>query len=212
MAWNDFPMFPGATVNIVAHGDSMSLTGAVQQIYLPRIAALITSNAVGVAQWTRCGINGASWNFAWVSAGYPYTLTQDAPLRVDPKRSGLPNWLIVFAGTNGITLNANSAATEYAAFQTYIAARVAAGWPAAKIIVCTMLPRTGVSETTRTNYNASLVGDSGGVGYKLARLDLDASIGAAGQDTNLTWFLDGTHPTDAGQAIIASLIYAQMTF
>lgn len=200
---------PGSNYSIVAHGDSMSLTGAVKKTYLPRLAELLGARC---AQWTRCGINGASWAFAWASAGYAWTLTEDALLRVDsamgPSVAGAPrNVLIVFAGTNGVILGGHSAATEYANFKTYIAARIAAGWRGKDIIVCTMLPRTGLSEPTRTTYNASLVGDDGAYGYKLARLDLNASIGAAGQNLNTTWFLDGTHPTDAGHAVIAQILY-----
>lgn len=210
LAWRDTPEFPGATVNLVSHGDSMSLTSAVTRNYLPRVAALIVANGVGVPSWTRCGINGASWNYAWPSAGYPLTMLQDARVRVDPARRNVPNWLFLLAGSNGVMLNARTAAQEYADFQTYLAASISAGWPAARTIVGTMPPRTGMSEVTRSAYNAFLVGDPSGC--KLARIDLDPNIGAAGQDTNLTWFLDGTHPTDAGHAIIAQLIYNQMSF
>lgn len=212
-AWTDTPLFPGAALNIVAHGDSISLTSTVQRTYLPRLAALIQANGVGVASWTRCGINGASWNYAWPSAGYPSTLIEDAVLRVDPARVvSLDNWLICFAGTNGLlsTLGAHSAATEYANFQTYIAARIAAGQDMAKTIACMMLPRTGMSEATRTTYNASLVSGAATYGYKLARLDLNPNIGAAGQNLDLTWFQDGTHPTDAGHAVIAQIIFDVM--
>lgn len=202
---------PTPTLNLVVHGDSMSLTGGVLQIHTPRVAALILAGGVDAAQWTRCGINGASYNYAWPDAGYPYTLIQDAPLRVDPMLSlTLPNWLIVLAGTNGIVLGGHSAATEYADFQAYIAARILAGWPAGQIVVSTMMPRTGLSEVTRGAYNTSVVNGAVTYGYQLARLDLNPNIGAAGQNLDTTYFLDGTHPTDLGQSIVASIEYGVM--
>ena len=199
------------TLNVLNHGDSISLIGGVQRTYLQRLVALIDAGAE-TAQWKRNGINGASWDYAWSGAGYPYTMLEDAPIRVDPFKSAtLDNWLILFAGTNGITLGSRTAATEYSHFQTYVAARVAAGWEADKIIVCTMLPRTGVNNTThRGPYNAALVGDSGAVGYRVARLDLDPDVGADGQNLDTDFFYDGTHPTDAGHVIIAQIIYDTM--
>lgn len=204
--------YPLAPINLVAHGDSMSLTGNVQQTYLPRVIRMLKTAGYGVSGWTRCGINGASWAYAWPNAGYASDMTADALLRVDTvKSASLTNWLIVFAGTNGILLGSHSAATEYANFKTYIAARISAGWTGSRIVVCTMLPRTTLSESTRSTYNASLVGDDAGTGYKVVRLDLDPNLGLAGQNLNLSWFLDGTHPTDAGHAIIAQLIFNAIT-
>jgi lysophospholipase L1-like esterase len=213
--WNaGFPP-AGTTLNIINHGDSISLTSGVQNNYLPRLAALIQSNNKGLPKWTRCGSNGVSWNYAWAGGEpYPYTLIQDIPLRVVPAYSGtLTNWVIAFAGTNGIDpfLGNHSAATEYANFQTYITALLATGIPASNVIVCTMLPRTGITDSIRTTYNASLVSGAATYGYQLARLDLNPNIGFAGQ--NLTsWYQQpgGVHPVDAGQAIIASIIYGVM--
>lgn len=209
--WINSPVFANATLNIVNDGDSISLTSAATSIYLPQLANLIVANGKGIPYWTRCGINGASWNYAWNGTIYPYTITQDAPLRVDvAQRNGITNWLIPFAGTNGILLAGHSAATEYSDFQTYIAARISAGWTAANIVVCTCLPRTGLNETTRGTYNTDLVNGAVTYGYKLARLDQDPTIGQAGDNLNTTYYSDGTHPTAAGHAIIASIIYAVM--
>ena len=205
-AWNDRWARP-LTRNIVAHGDSISLTSGCNKTYLPRLPALLTGNT----RWIRCGANGHSWAYAWPSSGYAYTMMQDAPLRVDPQRISVPNWLIAFAGTNGIILGGHSAATEAADAATYLDARIAAGWDATKIVVCTMLPRTGDNDATRAAYNTALVSAANARGCKLARLDLDATIGPDGADTNLTYFSDGTHPTDAGHAIIATLIAAQIS-
>jgi lysophospholipase L1-like esterase len=204
-SWSD-PENPALV--IVAHGDSMTLAGGVKKIWVQRLAEKLEENRFGHALWTKAGINGASWSFAWLDSGYPHTLTEDAPLRVDPLRTtSIPSWLIVFAGTNGLAMALNSPSDEYAALQRYLRARLAAGWTPSRIIVCTMLPRTGVPETTRGAYNAAIVADAGGIGYRVARLDLDPNIGAAGQVSNSTWFLDGIHPTDAGHGAIAQIVY-----
>lgn len=195
--WNDYPW---TTLNIVAHGDSITLNGGALRPYLPRLVDLIEANRVGWAQGTKVGINGVSWNFAWSGAGYPNTMLQDAPLHVDNARNAsMPNWLIAFAGTNGFAIAHHSATDEYTHLKLYINARIAAGWPADHIIVCTMLARTGVSETDRTAYNAAIVGDASGIGYKVARLDL----------LSIT-FLDGTHPDDASHQLIAQSLFAVM--
>lgn len=202
--WNDFPW---TTMNVVAHGDSMTLTSGVEQTYHPRLLAMIEASRVGWAQGQHIGINGVAWANAWSDAGYPYNMIQDAPLRVDPLRSPLPNWLILFAGTNGFAIFHEAPATVYQHFTEYLADRLAAGWEPAKIIVCTMLPRLGVSETDRAAYNALLVSGATTYGYQLARLDLDPDMGVAGAYTNTTYFqADGTHPTDAGHDRIAHVI------
>lgn len=158
------------------------------------------------------GVNGISWNYAWSGDPYTNTMIQDAPANVDGSRNNLliTNWLIGFAGTNGIALNGDSAATEYANFQTWIAARIAAGWVANNIVIVTMLPRTGVTDSIRVSYNALLVSGAVTYGYRLARADQDANIGAAGQNLNTTYFYDGTHLTVLGQSILGGIVYGAM--
>lgn len=205
MPWNDNPMFPGATLNLVGGIDSMSLTGGVQKIWLQRLAERIAANGNGIASWTRCGTNGASWNYAWPSAGYPYTAIQDFPLRVAPAlRSNVPTWLLALGGTNGIALGLHSAATEIADFQTWAALAIAAGQSPARTVIGTMIPRSGDNATVRANYNSGLVSAAQALGFKVARFDQDPYFA---DTSNL---LDGVHPPDAGQAIFASLFYAQM--
>jgi lysophospholipase L1-like esterase len=215
-SWNSLPPFPGATINVIMHGDSMTL-GGVKISGVQRVANLIVSNSKGTPAWFREGTNGISWNFAWSGAGYTLTMIQDLPARVTPNKiSGIPNWLILLAGTNGIYINDNSGATEYAAFQTYFTAAIAAlGIPASQVVVCTMLPRApgifGDLESVRTTYNGLLVSGASGLGHKLARFDLDANMGQAGQYSNTTNFqTDGVHPNDTGWGILAPIIYAAM--
>lgn len=200
------------TFNLVAHGDSITRDqGRFNYVFGVRDA--IVSGQGAVVSVTQRGINGISYNYRWPSEPYTETMITDAPISVDPaRRSDIPSWLIVFAGTNGMnaSLGNHSAATEYANFKTYIAARIAAGWTANRIVVVTMLPRTGFTDATRQTFNTSLAGDDGGYGYRLARVDQNTTIGDAGDDTNTTYYYDGTHPTEAGHAIIASVIYGAM--
>ncbi len=201
-----------ADLVVASHGDSLSKDFGKDN-YIFQLKALITSGQSLNARLAQRGINGISYNYRWPSEPYTATMLTDATAVVDPVRvSGINSWLIVFAGTNGMvaSLGNHSAATEYADFKTYIAARISAGWSANKIIACTMLPRTGFTDSIRQTFITSMVGDDGGYGYRLARLDQNANIGAAGDDTNLTYFYDGTHPTAAGHAIIASTIYGAM--
>jgi lysophospholipase L1-like esterase len=197
--WNDFSE---PTINVVAVGDSITLRGVVLRNYVPRLKDELWSARKHSARMQRFAMNGASWDYAWPDAGYPFTLLQDGPVRVDPARSRLPNWLVAFAGTNGIAIAQHSAADEYARLQDYVRARLAAGWEAARIIIVTMMPRTGVAESTRRSYNALIAADPAGLGYKVARLDLDPVI----ETMDATNFPDGVHPSDALHARIAQIV------
>jgi lysophospholipase L1-like esterase len=154
----------------------------------------------------------ASIGWAWNTSGAKTTpnLISLAATQVDPLLNA-PNspWLILFAGTNDITYG-DTAAQAYASFQTYLAARLAAGWPVARIIVCTMLPRGSAVEAARAIYNPLLVSGASTYGYKLVRLDLDPNIGQAGQNTNAEFYEQtfAIHPNIAGMTIVASDIAA----
>jgi lysophospholipase L1-like esterase len=204
--WND--ALP-ATLNVIAHGDSITLGGGALQPYISRLVALIRANRGDSARGYRFGINGVTWNFSWSEAGYPYSLIQDALLRVVPALSpSIPNWVILFAGTNGDAIFHDTAAAQYAALQAEIGLILAAGVPANHIIVNTMLPRGGGSEAYRMAYNAAIVADAGHIGYLVARLDLDPYMGGAGAYSNSAYFQgDQVHPTDAAHQRIAQLDY-----
>lgn len=200
------------TVNVVVHGDSITKDQG-RFNYSVVLASTITSGQGAVVALTARGINGISYDYRWPSEPYNATLITDATGQIDPlQTAGIPNWLIVFAGTNGMnaSLGNHSAATEYANFKTYIAARIAAGWTSNRIVVVTMLPRVGFTDATRQAFNASLVGDDGGYGYRLARVDQNSTIGDAADAADTNYYYDGTHPTVAGQAIIADVIYHAM--
>jgi lysophospholipase L1-like esterase len=204
--WNDVSW---TTLNIIAHGDSITLGGGALQSYVPRIVALIMANRGELAHGYRFGINGATWNYAWSEAGYPYTLIQDVPIRVVPALNpSLSNWVILFAGTNGDAIFHDTAERQYADLQVEIGLILGAGVPANHIIVNTMLPRGGGSEAYRVAYNAAIVADSAHIGYRVARLDLDGYIGVAGAFSNPIYFQrDQVHPTDAAHQRIAQIDY-----
>lgn len=195
---------------LASHGDSISRDmGASNYIYVT--SSLITQNQSLSARIRGRGINGISYDYRWPLEPYDQTLITDAPISVDPIQVvGIPNWLIVFAGTNGLALAGHSVATEYANFKTYIGDRIAAGWNASRIVAVLMLPRTVLNYVNQvTAFNTSILGDDGGFGYKVARTDLQP-VGASGANLDLTLFYDGTHPTVLGQSQIAAACYAAM--
>jgi hypothetical protein len=195
---------------LASHGDSISHDQGTSN-YIFTLANLIASGQAKMATIRPRGINGISWNFHWVGEPYPLTMIDDAPGNIDQvRRVDIPSWLILFAGTNGIAIGGHDATTEVADFQDYVEPRLVSGWPAARMPVCTMLPRTGVDEGVRDDYNAGLITAAEAAGCPVVRLDLNANIGAAGQNLNSTWFYDGIHPTVAGQDEIAQEIYEVM--
>lgn len=201
--WNDFPE---PTVNGVFVGDSITLNGATQETYVYRIRDDLLAQRKAWARVQRFAMNGASWDYAWPPSGYPYTLTQDRPLRVDVARSStLPNKLVTFAGTNGLVIANHSAAYECARAQDYWSGAITAGWLATEMAVVTTLPRSGLSETVRTAYNSCLVTAATTYGLAIVRLDLNPVIGCP---TCHTTFPDGIHPPDSGQQIIANEVEA----
>lgn len=195
----------GPVVNLVCAGDSITVGFGDKQSYCQRLAVLIQANN-GAVSWARAGILGATWNYTPSGVGlayYPYTMMQDAPIRVDPERvTDIPSWLIGAAGRNGLAVYHRTPAQECSDAGAWAAARVAAGQLASRIILHAMLPSAGVVETDRTAYNACLRT----LGYTVSPLDLDPTIGCAGCNTNPAYFqLDWVHPNDAGQALIAQI-------
>lgn len=194
----------------MTHGDSISRQLGADN-YLYELQGLIASNRSEKAHVWQRGTDGISWAYDWPEDPGTETMTSEAAAVIDARRIGTkPNWLVAFAGTNGLAVGGHSAATEAADFVTYLNARLAAGWSASRIVVPTMLPRTGVDEGLRSAYNTALVNAATSAGCQVARLDLDPDIGAAGQDLDTDWFADGIHPTAAGHTRIAEIVYDAM--
>lgn len=190
--------------NFVAVGDSITVGFGATNPYPANIASsLSTGDSVqavsGIGYQKQVGGN---------------SLTSLAAGNVDPQLSSLAcgalsPYLIMLAGVNDI-FNGSTGAQVFTFSQTYRAARVSAGWSAGKMVVATILPSTA-SETDRASYNAALVSAAGSEGYILARLDLDANIGCAGCNTNLTYYQsDQIHPNNTGLQIVANLICLAM--
>lgn len=206
---------------LVCHGDSIT-QGYGTTTYLGADTAVWSNQVViqavaahpsYVFGGVNRGINGQGLNYVY--SQYPSntfgTLTADAVTRVDPilAQSGT-KYLVIFAGTNDIFLNGTSGAATWTLLETYINARLTAGWTAANICVVTMLPRQGGHESDRTTYNSSIRSNAAGMGYKVADAGADSTIGDAGDENNGTYYLDTIHPIDAGHVIIANLVKAQL--
>lgn len=204
-------------VEVFVHGDSITYGTGASFTYLSYAYDLDRNLSLSNYVSPACssvfvrGIAGQSWNYVWPSAPSTNTLIQDFPLSIVPNLSATRrNVLIAFAGTNGIQIAGHSAAQEYADFQVYITNALAYFQPR-DIVIVTCLPRETMSETTRSAYNALLVGGVATYGYRIARVDLDPNIGCAGCQLNATYFFDTIHPTDAGHAVIANVIYSALT-
>lgn len=198
---------PAADLLIATHGDSISSL-EVDYTYGWQLRSLILSTEGLIVRAKLRGIGGASWDFALNPPNGSYdTLINDAPRVVDfVQDAGIPNWLILFAGTNGVALGSHNAAVEFADFEVHVQARLAAGWVAARIIVCTGLPRLGFEGAVRQDYNDLLKGGVVTYGYVIADLAADPRIGDDGDQNDQTYYEDGLHPTAAGHAIIAEII------
>lgn len=198
---------------LVCHGDSITegygtttWRAADTMAYPYQTSLLATAFRFGVVQ---LGISGQGFNYVYPvypSSTFP-NLTVDAVNRVDPvlSQSGT-KYLVIFAGTNDIFLNGTSGAATWTLAQTYINARIAAGWTAANICVGTMLPRQNANESARTTLNSSIRSNAASLGYKVCDFAANTTIGDAGDENNLTYYIDTIHPNDAGHAILAQIV------
>lgn len=105
--------------------------------------------------------------------------------------------------TNDITLNNVSATDAYNNYVTLCQLAKATGY---KVVAATILPRSGGSppgdfETRRQAINTNIRNNYLTFADALADVGGDANIGAPGADLNVTYYLDGTHMTDAGYAV-----------
>lgn len=188
-------------LNFVAQGDSITVGTGSFNPYPANIATALSVTG------SNKGVASAGWN---VNPGGG-NLIDRAPTDVDPfltsgACSGVAPYLVGFAGTNDIAIGGSNAAQTYAFFQTWLNARIAAGWPAKNIIVPTMISRTAVTDSVRVGYNNLLIGGAT-AGYVIANTGTDANLGCNGCWSNSTYFqIDGIHPTDTGQQILANLI------
>lgn len=204
---------------LVCHGDSITLGATTTDPatksypYLVYQAAL-TQDSTRVFGYANFGINGQGLNYVYTQSPSNQfgTLTADAVTRVDPilSQPGATKYLVIFAGTNDIFLNSTTGANTWTLLQTYISARISAGWTAANICVGTMLPRQSSNESNRTALNNAIRSNQGTYGYKIADFAANATMGTSGQENNATYYSDTIHPTDAGQVILGNIVSAQL--
>ncbi len=114
------------------------------------------------------------------------------------------NIVVCFEGTNELWPTGGTASATQTAIQDYCDDRQAAGW---KVVVGTILPRTVGGNTNfeadRQTVNTWLRNNYTNFADALADCGGDATIGAAGANTNGTYYSDGTHLTNAGHIILA---------
>ncbi len=193
---------------IVFDGDSMTfgtgagpvgLAGPSNATY-PRLAA--------------DGITGATvYNFG-VGGQTVLAMTTDAAAQIDVLYdSSRLSIVAVFGGTNDLVNGAASAATVYSRIVTYCQARRAAGW---KVVVGTILPRSSANagaafEADRQTVNTSIRTNWATFADALADVGADATIGAAGAETNTAYYSDAIHPTTLGYEIVASYFRTAFT-
>jgi hypothetical protein len=122
-----------------------------------------------------------------------------------------PNVLVVMEGINDFFNAGSSAASIFTKLQTYINARVAAGW---RVVVCT-LTKVGLSnpsaQTQRTSYNSSIRSTyTGGAvaGVTLCDVANNANIGDAGNTGGAYFSVDGYHLSDTGYLELANVVNA----
>lgn len=65
-------------------------------------------------------------------------------------------------------------------------------------------------ETLRNALNAELVSRYSGWAQHIIRLDLNTTLGQAGDEANRTYYSDGLHITETGQGIVAAMIDAEL--
>lgn len=192
--------FSGTTITrpaavICAEGDSITATQAFCYPY-----KYIPNRNAG-SYVTVMGFGGAT--LASMSARATKT---DAILPSAADRVGRKFILTVLIGANDLAAGyANNAAGYTTALAAYCAARRAAGWT---VVICTILPTTQASNynTTRNTVNTNIRASWVGL-YVDAICDFaaDATMGPDAAASNVTYYSDGIHPTDAGQVILETI-------
>lgn len=185
---------------IVAVGDSITLGTGASFAWPSAVATALSLTAHNVAH------GGAGW-------GAGSNLTTAAASEVDTAyvAASPQPFLLLFAGRNDISSihTSKTGAQTYALFETYIAARLTAGWSRHRIVVCTALAGTDCAPAETAAYNALLVTGVATYGYQIVRLDLDPDIGGSSAYLNTTYFnVDQIHLADAGQQRVADLVAA----
>lgn len=195
------------TIKIVAHGDSITVGFGLPDPsfrFTSLLQTQLNTNGKGVDLASQ-GTNGAGFH----DYGSNLSLITDALSNVDNQLA--PNAiLLLMAGINDLFYaGAGSAAVTYSFFQTYILARLAAGWTAKSIVVCNILPASTVAWSDVDAYNVLLTSSGKPTyGYSLVRIDQNAHIGVQNANLDTTYYQgDGVHPNSLGHIEIKNEIY-----
>lgn len=116
------------------------------------------------------------------------------------------NIVVIWGGTNDL-YTGDTAENTYANLQTFCAARRAVGW---KVVVVTTLPRGAADpyETKRQTYNSSIRAGWATFADALADVAADSRIGDAGDNSDGTYYSDGTHLNNTGYGVVAGIVTA----
>jgi hypothetical protein len=164
---------------------------------------LFGPNANPTVYGANIGVSG--WGLADIIA--------DAPVTVDPivppgHRAGRKFILSLLIGRNDLHFYSGGAAQYAADLGTYFAARKAAGWT--HCVLCTVLPATASGfNTVRNAFNAIVTANGWAAANhvdEICNFAADATMGPDAAASNTTYYADGTHPTNAGQVILESII------
>lgn len=112
--------------------------------------------------------------------------------------------LTVLIGHNDMA-SGDSAATFFANLKSYCLARKAEGWV---VVVATVLPSTVSGFNVKRNAANVLIRADPSFYDALCDFDTNPTIGADAAASNVTYYSDGTHPTQAGQNLLAPIMQA----
>ncbi len=206
-----------AALNLVVHGDSFVANVGASPPPIS-IGQLCSTQIDNQYDWpnsntgTALGYSGDGFIYVYLPGSHNYNFVQDVTPFVVPQLSGsLPNWVVNVNDCNDCAIGGQTPAASYSAFQTYCADLITAGVSASNIVISCACSRQSFSDATRATWNALLVGDSGSIGYKVARIDQEPLLNTAAAWQNTTYFQsDGIHLTDAGYQLIAGLVARAM--
>ncbi len=152
--------------------------------------------------------NASSKVNRWVNASRPSITTTQMLTRVSADYATFavtptPKVAVIWEGTNDIAVGGVSAATAYANLVSLAQNLKASGY--GKVVMGTVLPRSGLNNTTRGTLNTSIRGNTTDWDAT-ADVAADATIGADGANTNATYYAgDQVHLIAAGNAIAAPI-------
>ena len=115
---------------------------------------------------------------------------------------------VMLEGLNDYRNTPSTAAQVLTHLTTYVTNRHAVGW---KVVMCTLLPSTGLLEVDRATINASILSASTGADGTADIGNTSTLMGNIAQSTNPTYYVDQTHPTTYGHTLLEPIVTAAVT-